>query len=52
MIRTHLKTKGLILVNVLVFGFIVLIIVTSFITWAATLLKNYRQLAASDTDLV
>jgi hypothetical protein len=39
------QSKGLVLVNVLVFGVIVILVTTSLVTWATSVLKNTRQLS-------
>ncbi len=43
--------KGLILVNVLVFGVIAIIVTTALVNWGATMLKNTRQLSAREQAL-
>ena len=40
--------KGLILVNVLVFGVIAIIVTSAMVNWGATMLKNTRQLTAKE----
>jgi type II secretory pathway pseudopilin PulG len=39
------KSKGLVLVNVLVFGVIVIIVTSALVTWGGSVLKNTRQLS-------
>lgn len=41
-------TRGMILVNVLVFGVIAIIVTTAMVSWAATMLKNTKQLSARE----
>lgn len=43
-----LKNKGLVLVNVLVFGVIAIIVTTALVNWGATMLKNTKQLSARE----
>ena len=47
----NLKNKGLILVNVLVFGVIAIIVTTSLVNWGATMLKDSRQLSNKEQAL-
>ncbi|MBI5126250.1 MAG: hypothetical protein HZA80_00575 [Candidatus Taylorbacteria bacterium] len=44
----HAKKEGFILINALVFGVIVVIIVSAFVSWGASVLRNQRQLAARE----
>ncbi len=43
-----MKNKAFILVNVLVFGVIVIVVVTAMTNWGATMLKNTKQLTARE----
>ncbi len=47
-IKSDSNNQGMILVNVLVFGVIAIIVTTSLVNWAATMLKNTRQLTARE----
>lgn len=44
----YLNKKGMILVNVLVFGVIAIIVTTAMVSWAANMLKNTKQLSARE----
>lgn len=43
-----LQSRGLVLVNVLVFGVIAIIVTTALVTWGANVLKNTRQLTQKE----
>lgn len=45
------KQRGIILVNVLVFGVIVVIVATALVNWGGTMLKDARQLSAREQAL-
>lgn len=44
----NLKSKGLILVNVLVFGVVAIVVTSALVNWGATMLKSTRQLTARE----
>ncbi len=51
MIIIEKKQEGLILINVLVFGFIAIIVTTALVNWGATMLRDTRQLASREQAL-
>ncbi len=50
-LNMYKKIKGFILVNVLVFGFIAMIVTSALVNWGGTMLKNTMQLSAREQAL-
>ncbi|MEK7184772.1 MAG: hypothetical protein AAB683_01385, partial [Patescibacteria group bacterium] len=47
-LKINKNKNGFVLVNVLVFGFIAILVTTAFVNWGAVMLKNTRQLTARE----